>query len=228
MVITLSDLRDMVRTLGDYENAPRITDDYLTDCINKALAELYDLITGAFEGDFATIASIATIADTQTVELPTDFYELRALDRDCGDDRFVPLRRLTFPETYRLGGQGQPVGYMLHRPSSSDGSIGTVRLFPVPDNVYTLRIVYDPLPVTLAEDNDSFDFRNGWEELLVHRALLRVDEREERPTGERMQTIAILEQRVKKSAERRNSAEPEYLDAHMRGRAIDDDMPWSW
>lgn len=225
-VYTLTQLRTMVRRLGDYEGAPRITDDYLDDCIAKAMAELWDLVTGAFEGDYTKIATATTVAGQQQVELPVDFYELRALDRDVGSDVFRPLRRLTITETYRYRGRGEPVGYMLHRASSATGSVGTARLFPIPGAAYDLRFVYDPLPPVLASDDDEFDFRNGWEELLVHRALVRVDEREERPTAERMQMIERLEDRVKKSAGRRNSAEPEYLDAHRRGGDAWGDDGW--
>lgn len=222
-VYTLTQLRDQVRKLGDYENAPRITDVFVDDCLRKALAELYDLVTGAFEGEYTTVASLVTVAGEQTVELPDDFYELRALDRDYGDDRFAPLRRVTILETYRYPGRGAPYCYMLHRASAETDSVGTARLFPVPDGVYTLRIVYDPLPPVLEDDDDSFDFRNGWEELLVHRALVRIDEREERPTGERLALIGKLEERVKKSAERRNSAEPEYLEPR---RGLGAWLPW--
>lgn len=210
---TLLQLRTAIRDAGDYSNASGIytntpfPDDVVTRYVNEALAELYEIVSDQFQGYYDTTATAVTVAGTQTVNLPASFYELRALDRQVETERYVPLRRINLIEQYRLQGRGAPLGYMLHGGTAP----GTVRLFPIPDAVYTLRFTYEPLFTPLALDADSFDFRNGWEELVIQAALLRMDMREERSIGERMAMIERAKARIIGSAAKRNSAEPEYL-----------------
>lgn len=204
---TLASLRSKVRRLGDYQNSGPMSDAFVDESINEALAELVDLVGDVFQDHFLTTATVATVAGTQTVNLPSDFYDLRALDRQVSTDQHVPLRRIQLLQATRYGGRGTPRGYMLH----GGASPGTIRLFPIPDGVYTLRVTYDPLFTALAADADSFNFRNGWEEYVLHAALLRLDMREEKPVGERMGMIEKAKARIIGSAAKRNSAEPEYL-----------------
>jgi hypothetical protein len=52
---------------------------------------------------------------------------------------------------------------------------------------------------------------NGWEDFIIHTALLKCDEREEKPTGERLAAIERSRQRIIRAAEDRNTAEPDYI-----------------
>lgn len=211
-------MRNAVREVGDYPLSQVMTDAFVTDSINKALAEFYDLVSGTFEGFYDKTATVATVAGTQTVNLPSDFYNLRAIDRQLDAENFSPLTRLVFRDTYSYGGRGIPSGYMLHGGTAP----GVMRLWPIPDSVYTLRVTYEPLFAQLAADGDTFDFRNGWEEYVIHAALLRLDAREERQLGDRMALIERAKQRILTSAEKRNSAEPDYLTLHG------DFVPWEY
>lgn len=212
-VFTLAELRAAVRTLGDYDNSAKMTSAFVDDCINKAMAELYEIVTDTFQGQYTKTSTGVTVSGTQTVSLPVDFCNLRALDRSLGNDNYAEIRRVNLIESRRHGGRGTPVGYMLHGSTQPGLDGGTLRLFPIPDGVYTLRFTYDPLPPTLAADGDDFDFRNGWEEYVIHAALLRLDTREERPLGDRIALIERHKERIKGSAFKRDSAEPEYLTA---------------
>ena len=60
-------------------------------------------------------------------------------------------------------------------------------------------------------DGDTIDVPNGWEDFIIHTALLKLDEREERPTGERLAAIERSRQRIIRAAEDRNTAEPDYI-----------------
>ncbi len=204
---SLSQLRSAVRTLGDYDNSAVMTDAFVDDSINKALAELFELVTDAFEGYYTTTGTVTTADGEETVALPADFYDLRALDRDLGDNAFEPLERITLAQSYRYAGSSIPRAYMLHGGTAP----GTIRLWPIPNDAYDLRITYDPLFSPLVDDEDTFDFRNGWEEYVIQAALLRLDQREERPLGDRMQVIERSKARIVAAAKKRDSAGPEYL-----------------
>lgn len=205
--ITLSTLRTSVRKLGDYENSSRITDAFLTEVINRSLADYYELMSNSHQGYFDKVGTVSTVANTQTVNLPSDFYDLRAIDRDLGSSRFVPLRRLSMIETYRYPGTGTPVGYMLFGGTAP----GTVRLFPIPSAVITLRLTYEPLFTALSADGDSFDFRNGHEQIVIYGALVELDVREERDASTHLALLERHKERVRTSAAKRDSNEPEYL-----------------
>ncbi len=206
---SLSQLREKVRVLGDYPPSEVMTDTFVDESVNQGLAELFELVTDSWEGFYTVVGTVTTTADTETVALPADFFELRALDRDLGDNEFAPLERITFSQTYRFSGSSIPRAYMLHGGTAP----GTIRLWPVPDGAYDLRITYDPLFTPLVDDEDEFDFRNGWEEYVITAALYRLDEREERPLGDRLAKLQRLETRIRASAKKRDSAGPEYLDA---------------
>lgn len=215
---TLSQLRSAIREKGDYPVSLSMTDVRVDAWINEAIAELVRVVGSAYEGYYDTTATVATVAGTPTVNLPADFLKLRAIDRqiDSAGEYFVPLQRLTQRDTYNYGGRGTPRGYIL----SGGTAPGTVKLYPIPDAVYTIRFTYEPLFEQLVADGDTFDFRNGWEDFVHHAALLRMDAREEKPLGERMQLIERAKQAIIAEANTRNSVEPDYLTLHVES------SPW--
>ena len=217
---TLLQLREAVRTKGDYPSSPVMTDAFVTQSINEALAELYELVSDQFQGHYDTSSEVVTVAGTQTVNLPAAMLNLRALDWKRATDHYTPLRRISMTQSYAYQGRGLPSAYMLYGGTAP----GTIRLFPVPSAVYTLRVTYEPLFTALASDSDSFDFRNGWEEYVHQAALLRLDAREERPLGDRMGLIDRARQRIIGSAGKRNSAEPEYLSTWPEGSIMDEGL----
>lgn len=204
---TLAQLIEKVRRLGNYENVARITDTFITECINMALSALYDAVSESYAGHYDTFASLTTTAGDATINLPADFYELRAIDRDLGSNEFLPLRRINLIQSYRYSGSGAPQAYMLHGGTAP----GTLRVWPVPDQAYALRITYEPLFTALALSGDSFDFRNGWERFVIYDALVQIDIRELQPIGEHKAIADEMLTKIRASAQRRDSAEPEYL-----------------
>jgi hypothetical protein len=216
-VITLASLRAKVLRLGDYAGSEVMSDAFVDESINQGLAELVDLVGDVFQDHFLTTATVNTVAGTQTVNLPASFYDLRALDREVSTEQHVPMRRIQLLQATRYGGRGVPRAYMLHGGTAP----GTIRLFPIPDAVYTLRVTFDPLFTELSADADTFDFRNGWEEYVIHAALLRLDLKDEKPVSERMAMIERAKARIVGSAAKRNSAEPEYLT--LPGEGMDEE-----
>lgn len=208
---TLTQLRDQVRRLGHYENSTAFTSAFLNEWINKGLEEYHEVVADSFEGYLDKVdASLVTVSGTQTVALPSDFYRLRALDKQLGTYEHVPLRHLSLLDSYRFQGQGSPAGYMLFG-GTTNALPGRIRLFPVPDAVYTLRLTYVPTFTALVSDADTATFLPNGDEFVVYAALVHLDERDERNPAVRMQQRDAAKARLVGAAARRDSGEPEYL-----------------
>lgn len=210
--VTLSTLRDRVRALGNYENSARFTSSFLNDQINAALGELYELIAETNEGYFDTTATTTTVAGNANVTLPSDFLHLRGVDISIGGT-WIELRQIGIQErnVYQNSG-GQPLAYRVSADVQSGSSQrGGLVLYPTPSATYTIRFVYEPSRALLSADGDTIEDFNGWSDYIVTAALLRCDEREQRPLGERMAKLEAIRRRVISAATRRRAAEPEYL-----------------
>ena len=201
--ITLATFRSRIRTLGDYLSSAKFTDAFVNECVNDAIGEYCDLLDSVWEGYRDTVGTVVTVAGTATVALPSNFLKARAIDLlDAG--RYVALTRLQMRETYGYDATtGKPVGYIVR------GNLA--ELFPTPNAVYTIRLRYVPAASVLADDADSIDIPNGWETFIVHTAILRLDQREQRPIGERLAVIDRVRQRIIGAASQRNVAGPELL-----------------
>jgi hypothetical protein len=206
--ITLATFRSRIRTLGDYPGssgsvAPTFTDDFIDEQINDAVGQYCDLIDERWEGYRDTVTTMVTVANTATVSLPANFLKARAVDV-LYDGRYISLTRLQIRQTYGNDAQtARPRGYLMRA--------NVLELFPTPDAVYTIRLRYIPAASVLSDDADSIDIPNGWEGFIIHTALLKLDEREERPIGDRLAIIDRYRQRIISAAEDRNTAEPEYI-----------------
>lgn len=201
--ISLSTLRTRIRVLGSYANSRIFTDAVLTVFVNEAIGEYRDLLDERWEGYHDKTGTVSTVANTATVAVPADFLKARAVDR-LDDGRYMPLTKIQIRQTYAYEGvRDKPLAYM---------QVGAnLELFPTPNAVYTLRLRYVPAMTALSADVDTIDVPNGWEDFIIHTALLKCDEREEKPTGERLAAIERARQRIIRAAEDRNVAEPDYV-----------------
>lgn len=214
---TLAELRTELRLRGDYEDSGVFTDATLTAWVNDAIAEVYELVDQACENYFVTETSLTTTANSDTVSLPATFYKLVGLDFLDGNI-YRRLGAHDIQARTRYGTlAGQPRSYRLQG--------GALRLLPTPDAAYTLRLLYIPAAPKLSADGDTFDGINGFESLVVQKALLLCDMREERPLGDRMAIIQKLEDRVRTAVSARDAGEPHWL-----GRRVDpdDEEPGLW
>lgn len=118
--------------------------DYGTRTIQRDLMAL----NGGHKSMEAISNSLTTTASGETVTLPTDFLSARAF-MTTG----TPYRVLEFKDPNSLFQQypntttGQPVAYTL--------IAGTAYLRPIPDGVYTLRLIYNQTIPALTSSNTS-------------------------------------------------------------------------
>jgi hypothetical protein len=203
---TLSTLRARVRFLGTYENSSRFTDALVNAEINAALGELYETMADAWEGYFDTSSTVATVAAQEHVDLPATFWRLRGVDILISG-KYRELTQIGFGERNHFQTSGRPQAYR----TAAGGARGRLILYPTPNAVETIRINYVPTFTPFSADGDSFEFYTGFDDYIVTRTLLSLDQREERPLAERQQELERLRQRIVKAAGSRNAAEPPYL-----------------
>ena len=146
-IVSLSEIRLLAQQRADMENSQFITADEWRRMINRAYAELYDLIvTSANSEDyFLTSGTISLVSGTATYDLPTDFYKSRGVDLNTGGAK-VPLRRYNFSER-NAGGLFSTASDMRYHiqgnsivfnpePSSTD----TVTIYHIPITAQVSRI----------------------------------------------------------------------------------------
>lgn len=206
---TLAQIITRVRFIGTYENSIKFTSTLITGEVNAALAELYELLDDAHGGYFDTTGTVSTVAAQDWVALPSDFWRLKGVDILIGG-RYYALDQIGIEQRndYQTS-TGRPCAYR----TTAGSTRGRLTLYPTPSGVETIRVVYTPTFTPLVNDSDSFEYYNGFEDYVVCSTLLRLDQREERPLGERQQELARIKDRIIKGAARRRSAEPQYLTA---------------
>lgn len=198
--VKLTDLINIVRLRGDYLSSLTFTVAYLTHEIQAAWAELYELVAETYEGWWDKSSTLPTVAAQGFIGLPVDCWRVQGIDILCGNE-YRQLRQIGISQRNRYGAStAQPLAYRL--------SVRGIELYPTPNAAYTLRVNYTPIVTTL---DDTGIQLYGWEEYVITGALLRLDQRSEKPTGERQAELERCKQRVIMAAQRRRQQEPEYL-----------------
>lgn len=180
MTTSLLQLRTRARSRAD-QKAPSTfcSDSEIDSWLNSGLAELYDMVTNAYE-DYFTIPASLTISSGNTVALPALFYKLRALDFSL-NGQWVELQPFNFNERNRRGtgdywvpGSGTGRGYRLMGSNlmitPTDNAIGLYQLWYVPA-ITTLTADGDLVPTILSDAK--------WDEYIVLYAAERMLSKEE-------------------------------------------------
>lgn len=213
---TLTALLARIRRKGNYPNtgnhpASPISDTFLTEELNGAIGEYESVLDRLWEGYRDKTSTIATVANTATAALPSDFKSLRAKPYIVTGDRPMPLRRLSAEQTLPFYGlRDQPSGYML--------TGANMEFFATPNAVYTVNLRYTPTATVLVSGSDSITIPNGWEKYPIELALLAADQQQMKSVQDRLTILARLEAEVQRAAGDRNQAEPEYIPFPWEGR----------
>lgn len=174
-------------SFGVYTNA------LCKDEINRANDELLDLWNQAVGGDIGVKAgaNIDAVSGTQEYDLPADFLTFKGghvyiLTGADGQD-YTELTEVDYKDTYIQGTSDQletPVGFCVVG-SYSKTTVGAtqtttyarLRLFPIPDDSYTIAIKYVPIsPDILNADTDVSSIPGNFHDLVVLRAALKISQ----------------------------------------------------
>jgi hypothetical protein len=179
---TLLELRTECRQRTEMEGSTFVSDVELTRYLNQSIAKLHSKLVRAY-GDqyYRTASSVSTVANTDTVVLPTTFFKLLGVDVLIGGitQAIEPLdwsRRAEYANVGAVWTSGYPIAYSL------GASGGKLQFFPTPSGVYTVTIHYLPYSTVLTSDADTYDGNSGWEHYVVLDTCISMLAKEESDT----------------------------------------------
>lgn len=206
---TLTALLARMRRKGNYPNtgnhpASPISDTFLTEELNGAIAEYEGILDRRWEGYRDKTGTINTVAGTATAALPSDFKSLRAKPYIIFAGQPFILHRLNADQIHVFYNQrDRPSGYMM---------VGAnMEFFATPNAVYAVTLRYTPTSTVLVSGSDSITIPNGWERFVIDLALLAVDQQQNRSVQDRLTMLQRLEAEVIATSADRDAAGPEHI-----------------
>lgn len=177
--VTLATLIANARLFADLRGADAdsgfVDSTEIARLVNLALAEFYDLLVSARGHEhYETVSTLTATPGTETISLPSDFYQLLSLHAQWGSEReeMFALDSLKDVHRLRLAGwaQNTPKRYRLR---------GTViEFFPTPTAATVFDLRYVPAAPTLTNvtpgTTDVFDGVNGWDRLISLRVAIDI------------------------------------------------------
>ena len=202
--LTLDQIEAAVRFRGDYQNVRKFSQADVRNEIQTSFGEFYQLVASVHEGYWDTEATIYTVANTAYAVLPGDTWRVQAIDRlDSSGQIVKELDQVGIEHRNRYGAlTGEPAAYRLTARGAD--------LYPTPNAVYTLRVLYTPIAPSLSASQPR-EWFNGWEDYVITSTLLKLDTREGKPLTDRLTVLDKIEKTVRAGATERRSQEPEYL-----------------
>lgn len=213
--VTFLHMKKRALRLADMENTTFISqtadaDGFveLDDIVNQAIRWTYNELVQAYGDDFYEASTDqASTQDQEDYSLPADFYKLIAIyyGEGASPDYWYPMRRF-HPKT-DMNRQRHNVRRYRYRIIGSN-----LRISPPPAANVTFRIHYVPTFTELSADGDTFDGINGFEDLAIVEAAIRMRMKEQNEHGD------LLAERDRKLVEMRNAAanrdasEPEQIE----------------
>lgn len=211
---TAQDIINQIRLVTNTENSQFVTDNELLYYVNASAGELDDLLV-AKQQDYRLTTAIITIANTNLIPLPADFYQLRQVDFYYAPSQALPWATL---EKFMLKEQtmysnsltrnmyGIPnLKYMLQ-----DGYIAIV-----PETVASgqYRVWYTPVMNTMAlTDNiPSFFDNNAWREYMVMDCSIKVYNKQQKDPMIFNDRLNKLKTRIQSMAGSRDSGSPAHV-----------------
>lgn len=180
--------------------------------VNQGGAELWDLLIEARGPEYfrATPDEIATLAETTSYALESDFYMLISVRAEASDgSQGEPLVPFTSQEEPRLrdvnlGTDGFPTHYQLRR---TGAGANTLEVLPRHEAGNTLVVDYVPVYTDLTDASDSYFYGvNGWEEYMVDFAAVKMATKDEEfaLVAELRSDMKLLRERILKLAPKRD------------------------
>lgn len=167
MTIALETLRDELREHLGVDDV-ELDNDAADLLLNRAYWELLDKFPFR---EKEVSATFATVDGTILYSMPSPFEALRQLSIENPDTfEHTYLRKWSireYEENYNSheDARGYPTNYVR------EGC--AVRLWPTPDDAYTITIKYLTVLADLSDDNDSPGIPQQWHEIILYGALWR-------------------------------------------------------
>jgi len=204
---TVEDIMKKVRFRTDEETSAFISDAELIDYIDSAFSEFYDTITMLYEQYNLTYATIVTAADTQIYNLPANFYKLMGVDAELSSGKKLSLNRVEWADR---NNSGDEVANLTSAGTNLEYNIlgNTIMLNPAPAAGIKVIVWYTPIAPKLHSKSQIIDGINGWEEMIVLEAAIRVFEKQEMDTASFLRQKKIVMERMQEVGQNRDAGTP--------------------
>lgn len=204
---TVEDLMKKVRQRTDQETSSFISDEELIDYIDGSFADFYDQITGLYEQYNLTFATIVTAADTQIYNLPANFYKAQGIETATSGGKKVSLERFEWADRNNTTddiGQVSDVGTNVEYNIMGN----TIMFNPQPQAGLNITVWYTPSAPKLTSKSQIVDGINGWEELIIADASIKVYEKQEQDPGVFMSQKKRMIERMQEMGQNRDAVKP--------------------
>ncbi len=238
--MTLSQIRLQAMQRADRVNSNFVTKSEWNGYINKAMFELYDLLTTVFE-DYFIAEPIQFISDGVTYSYPLPngtltflnantqasivappFYKLLGVDLALNNAtnayvtinkfNFIDRNRFVYPNT---ASTIYGVFNLQYRVMGRN-----IQFIPTPSAGQAIRLWYVPRLTELLKDTDTTEMGiSGWIEYVIVRAAKYALDKEESDSSILTQEIGFLKARIEESASNRDAGQPD---------TISDTNPGGW
>ncbi len=204
---TVEDLMLKVRQRTDQETSSFISDAELMDYIDGSFADFYDQITGLYEQYNLTYATIVTTQDTQIYNLPANFYKAQGIETSVSGGRKVSLNRFEWADRNNAVddyGQVSDVGTNIEYNIMGN----TIMFNPQPQPGLEVTVWYTPVAPKLISKSQIVDGVNGWEELIIADACIKVYEKQEADPGVFQAQKKRMIERMQEMGQNRDAVKP--------------------
>lgn len=232
--VTVGGLKTRTRERADaVGDTSWVTDAELSRYLDVGYCELVDLLVAADVHQFETSTTFVTDGTNDSYALPTDFYKLLGLDYLWSTGRYVSVPVVTFGERNRY--DALYVSSLYGSYAAGYRLVGNaVKLYPpqMPaGQVY--RVSYAPTGANFAAlaDSATVDGIDGWDELLVIVAAMKMARKEGDSVGLRelaQDKKEIVDRIAQMGVDRQpvQSIAPDYDDGPLDGRWGVDRYRW--
>lgn len=211
MTITLAELRTQCRQRADMENTTHISDGELNSYINSSIAELHDILTQVYSGEYnINVYEFNTAVNTDEYALPADFYKAKGVDARLNGSDWFELKKFNLNERNRYQNFG--VWSFLGTGNVRYRLIGNnIRFSPTPDKETPIRLWYVPVAETLVDDSDELRNYNGYHEYILVDVAIKMLLKEESDATVFYQLKKDLIKRIEEAAQNRDAGQPESI-----------------
>lgn len=171
--VTLATLRTRVRERADMPTAGFIADSStsLDAFINEGAQRLHErLIDSLGEEYVSSTSTITTASGTSDYAVPSDFFRLYGVDLTI-HGKVRTLKPFGRNERNYFRNATNNANWLGTPRYSLVG--GNVRLYPIPQGVYSGSILYAPTITVLSSTSDTVNFPNGLERMVVLYAAIQ-------------------------------------------------------
>lgn len=200
-----------VRDISDTPGTNFTTDTMITRWLNLGLRKVYEMAYAA-DPDAYNLkdGSITTAQGTPDYTLPTDFWHMKKVSCATGSEKW-PIRKMDIggKSTFYVN-QGRPLRWHFYDRTK-------IRLYPTPDGVYTISLLYVPCFSPLADAAETFDGINGWEEFGIAEAAMKCRVRDEGEIGEFRMIMEMVRDQIAEMAKERDHGEGDSIEDVKHG-----------